>query len=90
MAVEVRHSGKSMEQRVDDRLKPSGDQRADVHTQQGSGPTRVHHFIHNAGHVVFPETRARESGPQEQRYASAATTQDLTAYKQGKAGLEDE
>jgi hypothetical protein len=76
MAVEVKHSGKSMDQRVADRLKPSGDPRAEHHTQQGSGPTRVHHFIHNAGHVVQPGTAARETGnPQEQRHHDAATTQ---------------
>jgi hypothetical protein len=40
----------------------------------------VHHFIHNAGHVVFPETRARETGPQEQRHHDAATTQDVNPY----------
>jgi hypothetical protein len=80
MSVEVKLTGKSMEQRVADRLKPSGDPRAEHHTVQGSGPTRVHHFIHNAGHVVFTETRARETGPQEQRHHDAATTQDVNSY----------
>ena len=79
MAVEVKYSGKSMEQRVADRLKPSGDPRAEHHTQQGSGPTRVHHFIHNAGHVVQPGTATRETGPQEQRHHDSATTQS-TGY----------
>ena len=86
MSVEVKRSGKSMEQRIADRLKPSGDPRAEHHTQQGDGPTRVHHFIHNAGHVVFSETRARESGPQEQRHHDSATTQSV-GY--GKGGSDD-
>ena len=84
MAVEVRHSGKSMEQRIADRLKPSGDPRADHHTQHGAGPTRVHHFIHNAGHVVQPGTAARESGPMEQHRHDPATTQGVGYRPKGE------
>jgi hypothetical protein len=47
--VEVRHSGKSMEQRIADRLKPSGDAaHADHHAVHGTGPTRAHTFIHHS------------------------------------------
>jgi hypothetical protein len=50
--VEIKHSGKSMEQRIADRLKPSTSPEADIHTQQGSGPTRVHHAVHLKGNVM--------------------------------------
>jgi hypothetical protein len=47
--VEVRHSGKSMEQRIADRLKPSGDAaHADHHAVHGTGHTRAHTFIHHS------------------------------------------
>jgi len=59
MAVEVKYSGKSMEQRVADRLKNSGDPRADVHVQKGEGPTRTHTNIHHAGHVYDKTTGAK-------------------------------
>jgi hypothetical protein len=59
MSVEVRHTGKSMEQRIADRLKNSGDPRADHHAVHGTGPTRTHTNIHHAGHVVLPGTGAK-------------------------------
>jgi hypothetical protein len=84
MTAEVKlTTGKSIEQRVADRLKSSGDPRADYHTQNGSGPTRVHHFIHKSGHVVFAETRARESDPQTQRFHDEATQQTTTYHFRG-------
>jgi hypothetical protein len=90
MTAEVKlTTGKSIEQRVADRLKPSGDPRSDYHTQTGSGPTRVHHFIHKSGHVVFAETRARESGPQEQAHHDDAT-QQTTSYFRGHGKHEEE
>jgi hypothetical protein len=47
--VEIKHSGKSMEQRVADRLKSSGDVgHADVHAVHGTGPTRAHTHIHHS------------------------------------------
>jgi hypothetical protein len=47
--VEVKHSGKSMEQRVADRLKSSGDTaHSDHHAVHGTGPTRTHTTIHNS------------------------------------------
>jgi hypothetical protein len=47
--VEIKHSGKSMEQRVADRLKTSGDvAHADVHAVHGTGPTRAHTHIHHS------------------------------------------
>jgi len=47
--VETKLSGKSMEQRIADRLKSSCDPGADVHSKQGEGPTRVHTSIHHGG-----------------------------------------
>jgi hypothetical protein len=46
--VEVKLTGKSMEQRIADRLKNSGDTaNADVVAQMGDGPTRCFTNIHN-------------------------------------------
>ena len=46
--VEIKHSGKSMEQRIADHLKPScGD--ADVQVTKGTGPTRTVTAIHHSG-----------------------------------------
>jgi hypothetical protein len=54
--VENRLTGKSMEQRIADRLKPSGDAaHADHHAVHGTGPTRTHTFIHH--------TRNQQEGP---------------------------
>jgi hypothetical protein len=50
--VEIKHSGKSMEQRVADRLKNSGSPEADHHVVHGTGPTRTHTNIHSTGHVL--------------------------------------
>jgi hypothetical protein len=47
--MEVKHSGKSMDQRIRDRLNPSCSPGADVHISQGEGPTRVHTAIHHSG-----------------------------------------
>jgi hypothetical protein len=54
--TEVRHSGKSMQQRIADRLKPSNDlANADIHTAHGTGPTRAHTTIHHsANHTPLP------------------------------------
>jgi hypothetical protein len=47
--VEIKHSGKSMEQRVADRLKNSGDAaHADHSVVHGTGPTRAHTNIHHS------------------------------------------
>ena len=47
--VEVGHSGKSMEQRAADRLKPSGDtENADHLVQKGEGPTRLRMEVHHS------------------------------------------
>jgi hypothetical protein len=46
--VEIRQTGKSNEERIRDRLKPSNEMAtATTHVQQGSGPTRTHHTIHH-------------------------------------------
>jgi hypothetical protein len=45
--TEVKLTGKSMEQRIADRLKNSGDtQHADHSVVHGTGPTRTHTNIH--------------------------------------------
>jgi hypothetical protein len=45
--TEVKHSGKSMEQRIADRLKNSGDTaHADHSVVHGTGPTRTHTNLH--------------------------------------------
>jgi hypothetical protein len=54
--VEVKHSGKSMDQRVADRLKNSGDtDHADHHNVHGTGPTRAHTNIHNTRNQQYGE-----------------------------------
>jgi hypothetical protein len=54
--MEVKHSGKSMEQRIADRLKTSGDSaHSDHHAVHGTGPTRAHTHIH--------DTRNQQYGP---------------------------
>jgi hypothetical protein len=47
--VEIRRTtGKSDEQRIADRLKPSNEMAsATTHVQQGTGPTRTHHTVHH-------------------------------------------
>jgi hypothetical protein len=79
MSVEVRHSGKSMQQRIDDRLKSSGDPRADVVTKHGEGARRTYHHVHFAGHVYDKSTAIQPNDGQTQRgYPSA--TQQTTSY----------
>jgi hypothetical protein len=47
--AEVKYSGKSPEQRISDRLKPSGEGLgADVHVVKGTGPNRTHTFVHHS------------------------------------------
>jgi hypothetical protein len=47
--AEVKHSGKSMEQKISDRLKPSCSPDADIQVTKGSGPTRTVTAIHHSG-----------------------------------------
>jgi hypothetical protein len=80
MAVEVKTSGDhpaSMQERIDKRLRPSGDPRADYHTQKGDGPTRTHTFGHHAGHVYDKSTAIKPNDGQTQRGHDSATTQSL-------------
>jgi hypothetical protein len=59
--VEVKHSGKSMEQRVADRLRNSGDTaHADHHAIHGTGPTRAHTNIHNSRNQSYGEDHPGE------------------------------
>jgi hypothetical protein len=93
MAHEVKynrdhHAGGTPEARIASRLRNSGDPRADHHAVHGTGPTRTHTNVHSAGHVVFSETRARESGPQEQRHHDSATTQSVSESHIGGVGRE--
>ena len=61
--IEVKHSGKSMEQRVADRLKNSGDTaHADVSVVHGTGPTRTHTNIHHSRVHTQGETNKGEPG----------------------------
>jgi hypothetical protein len=50
--VEIKHSGKSMEQRIRDRYKNSGGEEADFTTKVGEGPTRLFHNAHHKGNVL--------------------------------------
>jgi hypothetical protein len=61
--MEVKHSGKSMEQRIRDKLNPSCSPNADVHVTQGEGPTRVHTAIHHSGQQQRGEHRDVRTKP---------------------------
>jgi hypothetical protein len=59
--VEIKHSGKSMEQRIADRLKTSGDSaHSDHHAVHGTGPTRAHTHIHNSRVQQYGENHPGE------------------------------
>ena len=59
--VEIKHSGKSMDQRVADRLKNSGDvAHADHHNVHGTGPTRAHTNIHHSRVTSYGEDNPGE------------------------------
>jgi hypothetical protein len=84
--VEVKHSGKSMEQRIADRLKPSGDPRADHHAVHGTGPTRAHTFVHHAGHVYDKSTAIQPNDGLTQRGHDSASHQTTSYTPQDKRG----
>jgi hypothetical protein len=53
--VQIKHSGKSMEQRIKDREKNSGDHaNADIVTRQGEGARRTFHNIHHSANHTKP------------------------------------
>jgi hypothetical protein len=61
--VELRLKGKSMDQRVADRLKNSGDTaHADHHVVHGTGPTRTHTQIHHSRVTSYGEDNRGEPG----------------------------
>ena len=61
--VENRLTGKSMEQRIADRLKTSGDvAHSDVHAVHGTGPTRAHTHIHHSRVTSYGEDNKGEPG----------------------------
>jgi len=84
--VEVKHSGKSMEQRIADRLKPSGDPRADHHAVHGTGPTRAHTFVHHAGHVYDKSTAIQPNDGMTQRGHDQASQQTTSYTPQDRGG----
>jgi hypothetical protein len=78
MSVEVKQS-KSTEQKLADRLKSSGDPRADVVTKHGEGARRTYHHIHFAGHVYSKETAIQPNDGRTQRGHDQAS-QQTTSY----------
>ena len=61
--VELRIKGKSMDQRVADRLRNSGDTaHADHHNVHGTGPTRAHTNIHHSRVTSYGEDNKGEPG----------------------------
>jgi hypothetical protein len=72
--VEIKHSGKSMDQRVADRLKNSGDTaHADNSVVHGTGPVRTHTNIHHSrvqqygeGHPGEGSITGEKRGPANQ------------------------
>jgi hypothetical protein len=66
MAVEVKLTGKPLEQRISDRLKSSCGTDSDVYSTQGTGPTRVNTAIHYSGSAKQygpPKPAWRSQGP---------------------------
>jgi hypothetical protein len=60
--AEIRQTGKSNEERIRDRLKPSNEMAtATTHVQQGSGPTRTHHTIHHGSTQKFHQDGSSKS-----------------------------
>jgi hypothetical protein len=53
------HAGGTPEARIANRQKGSGDRRADVVAEHGSGPTRLKHYGWHSGHYVDPKTAAQ-------------------------------
>jgi len=61
--VELRLKGKSMDQRVADRLRNSGDTaHADHSVVHGTGPTRTHTQIHHSRVTSYGEDNKGEPG----------------------------
>jgi hypothetical protein len=59
--TEVKHSGKSMEHRIADRLKNSGDTaHADHSVVHGTGPMRTHTNLHYSRQQQYGEGRPGE------------------------------
>jgi hypothetical protein len=59
--VETKLTGKSMEQRIADSLKNSGDvAHADHHAAHGTGPERTHTNIHNSRNQSYGEDHPGE------------------------------
>jgi hypothetical protein len=85
MTVEVKQS-KSTEQKLADRLKSSGDPRADVITKHGEGARRTFHHIHHAGHVYDKSTAIQPNDGMTQRGHDSATHQTTSYTPQDKRG----
>ena len=56
--AEVKYHGKTPEQRIHDRLKPS-DEGGDVHVVKGTGPNRTHTFVRHSGNVHGSTTKQK-------------------------------
>ena len=68
MTVEVHLKGKSMEERIRDRGKNSGEgAKPDTIVKTGDSDRRTYHNLHPAGHYTQPNTQAK---PTDGRVAS--------------------
>jgi hypothetical protein len=64
--VEIKHSGKSMDQRVADRLKNSGDvAHADHSVSHGTGPERTKTQIHHTRNQSYGRELSRDESVTE-------------------------
>jgi hypothetical protein len=65
--VETKLTGPSMQERLNRRMRNSGDgTMPDTHAQHGTGPTRVHHNVHNTWNAQtgpFEGTPKQPAGP---------------------------
>jgi hypothetical protein len=78
------HAGGTPEARIANRLRNSGGNDADHIVQKGTSPNRTFTNVWHSGHVVQPGTAPRETGPQEQRHHSSATTQSVGYSPKGE------
>ena len=62
MAVEHHLTGKSMEERIKDRQRNSGEgAKPNTIVKTGDSDRRTFHNIHNAGHYIQPNTEAKST-----------------------------
>ena len=79
--MEVKHSGKSMEQRIHDRLKPSGGQDCgDGRVTKGEGPTRTITTVHHSGgqhSLKHTADEQREAAPHDFGISGSPLTMEV-------------